>query len=73
MPEIVQPEAVTVWYLKACCFCGWPEVVSDEYGRRYGNPAVALREGNRKSVSLAKGVFSFQACRNCARTGCIGT
>ena len=57
MPEIVQPEAVTVWYLKACCFCGWPEVVSDEYGRRYGNPAVCLERGKQKIGLLGERRF----------------
>jgi hypothetical protein len=27
----MQPEAVAVWYLKACGFGGWPEVVGDKY------------------------------------------
>jgi len=57
VPEIVQAEAVAVRYLKLCRFCGWPEVIGDEYGRRYGNPAVCL--SGRKSLSFARDKISM--------------
>src|SRR6516164_1960483 len=50
----MQAKAVAVRYLKPCRFGGWPEVIGDEYRRRYGNPAFCLERGKQKIRSIGE-------------------